>query len=102
MAAGDARDRGGVLAALREAGLEVTRQGKDYVTGLDPDRVNARWRLKGRDVLSSIANDTAAAHRELRAQMKRETDETRETHRRMAAVLRKAWLRPLARISQER
>ena len=45
------RERGGsahvhVVAALREAGLEVPRQGRDYLTALDPE-TGDRWRLKG-------------------------------------------------------
>lgn len=40
-------DRGSMVAALEEAGLEVPRQGQDYVTVRDPDSGD-RWRLKGR------------------------------------------------------
>ena len=43
---GTVRDRADVVAALREAGLEVPRQGKDYLTALDPE-TGDRWRLKG-------------------------------------------------------
>ena len=43
---GTVRNRADVVAALREAGLEVPRQGKDYLTALDPETGN-RWRLKG-------------------------------------------------------
>ena len=43
---GTVRDRADVVAALREAGLEVPRQGKDYITALDPESGD-RWRLKG-------------------------------------------------------
>ncbi|MDE2751343.1 MAG: relaxase/mobilization nuclease domain-containing protein, partial [Gemmatimonadota bacterium] len=39
-------NRRDVVAALREAGLEVPRQGKDYLTALDPE-TGDRWRLKG-------------------------------------------------------
>ena len=42
---GTARNRADV-AALREAGLEVPRRGKDYITALDPDSGDW-WRLKG-------------------------------------------------------
>ena len=35
-----------VVAALQEAGLGVPRQGKDYLTALDPT-TGDRWRLKG-------------------------------------------------------
>ena len=43
---GTVRNRADVVAALREAGLEVPRQGKDYLTALDPT-TGDRWRLKG-------------------------------------------------------
>ena len=35
-----------MIAALEDAGLEVPRQGKDYVTARNPDD-GKRWRLKG-------------------------------------------------------
>ena len=34
---GTVRNRADVVAALQEAGLEVPRQGKDYITALDPE-----------------------------------------------------------------
>ena len=40
------RNRADVVSALQEAGLEVPRQGKDYLTALDPE-TGDRWRLKG-------------------------------------------------------
>ena len=43
---GAVRSRADVVASLKEAGFEVPRQGKDYVTARDPDS-GARWRLKG-------------------------------------------------------
>ena len=43
---GTVRNRHDVVAALREAGLEVPRQGNDYLTARDPDS-GQRWRLKG-------------------------------------------------------
>ena len=43
---GTVRNRADVVAALREAGLEVPRQGKDYLTALDR-ATGDRWRLKG-------------------------------------------------------
>ena len=43
---GTVRDRADVVAALKDAGLEVPRQGKDYLTALDPE-TGDRWRLKG-------------------------------------------------------
>ena len=43
---GVVRSRADVVAALKEAELDVPRQGKDYVTALDPE-TGKRWRLKG-------------------------------------------------------
>ncbi len=43
---GLAEDRAGVVAALKEAGFAVPREGTHYVTVLDPERGD-RWRLKG-------------------------------------------------------
>ena len=43
---GTVRNRADVVSALREAGLEVPRQGKNYLTLLDPE-TGDRWRLKG-------------------------------------------------------
>ena len=40
------RNRADVVASLEEAGFEVPRQGKDYLTARDPDS-GKRWRLKG-------------------------------------------------------
>ncbi|MDE2763403.1 MAG: relaxase/mobilization nuclease domain-containing protein, partial [Gemmatimonadota bacterium] len=43
---GIVRNRADVVSALREAGLEVPRQGEHYLTALDPE-TGDRWRLKG-------------------------------------------------------
>ena len=43
---GTVRNRADVVAALQEAGLEVPRQGKNYLTAMDPT-TGDRWRLKG-------------------------------------------------------
>ena len=43
---GTVRSRTDVVASLEEAGFEVPRQGKDYLTARDPDS-GKRWRLKG-------------------------------------------------------
>ncbi len=43
---GVVQSRADVVEALEEAGLDVPRQGKDYVTGRDPES-GKRWRLKG-------------------------------------------------------
>lgn len=44
---GQIENRDGLVTALKEAGFEVPRAGKDYVTALDPES-GERWRLKGR------------------------------------------------------
>ena len=44
--AGTVKDRADVVDALQEAGLDVPRQGKNYVTAHDPAS-GKRWRLKG-------------------------------------------------------
>ena len=43
---GVVQSRADVVEALKEAGLDVPRQGKDYVTARDPES-GKRWRLKG-------------------------------------------------------
>ena len=43
---GTVRDRASLVTALHEVGLEVPRQGRNYVTALDPQS-GQRWRLKG-------------------------------------------------------
>ena len=43
---GPVKGRADVVSALEDVGLEVPRQGKDYVTARDPDS-GKRWRLKG-------------------------------------------------------
>ena len=40
-------DRASMVQAIREAGLEVTREGKDYLTVRDPES-DERFRMKGR------------------------------------------------------
>ena len=46
VACGTVQDRAGVVTALQQAGLDVPRQGKHYVTAHDPES-GQRWRLKG-------------------------------------------------------
>ena len=46
VAGGEIKDRAGVVAALQAFGLEVTRQGRHYVTARRPE-TGERWRLKG-------------------------------------------------------
>ena len=43
---GAVKGRADVVSALEDVGLEVPRQGKDYITARDPD-TGKRWRLKG-------------------------------------------------------
>ena len=43
---GAIKGRADVVSALEEVGLDVPRQGKDYLTARDPD-TGKRWRLKG-------------------------------------------------------
>ncbi len=43
---GMVRNRAEVVATLEDAGLEITRQGKSYITVRNPETGN-RWRLKG-------------------------------------------------------
>ncbi len=46
IAAGQVQNRAALVQALQEVGMEVPRQGKDYVTALDPES-GEKWRLKG-------------------------------------------------------
>ena len=117
------RNREEVVATLREAGLEVPRQGKDYITALDPE-TGDRWRLKGelyahdfqRERLDRTVAETAgdrtpgdrgidheraraarrqlAARREQRAALPSSAITAVATGR-MRVLLLKAWLRPL-------
>ena len=64
---GTVRNRADVVAALQEAGLEVPRQGKDYLTALDPT-TGDRWRPKG----ELHAHDLTAALERLSAQYEME------------------------------
>ena len=119
---GTVRNRADVVSALREAGLEIPRQGKDYLTALDPE-TGDRWRLKG----EMYANDFNREHlterlRRRLASERREIEDltasefkrlgensrrvarnalrtierdTEEATGRMRALLLRAWLRPL-------
>ena len=77
---GAARNRHDVVAALREAGLEVPRQGMNYITALDPE-TGDRWRLKGAlygvDFERERFNRTAAAAAGDRTQGNRGVDRER-------------------------
>ena len=46
VAAGQVKDRAGVVAALKECGYDVPREGRHYVTARNPE-TGERWRLKG-------------------------------------------------------
>ena len=64
---GAVHDRASLIDALTEAGLEVTRAGKDYVTVRDPD-TDERLRLRGRIYEKDWSDDTElgrAAAREI-------------------------------------
>ena len=64
---GAVHDRASLVDALTEAGLEVTRAGKDYVTVRDPD-TDERLRLRGRIYEKDWSDDTElgrAAAREI-------------------------------------
>ena len=119
---GTVRDRAEVVSALREAGLEVPRQGKDYITALDP-KTGDRWRLKGElyaldfkrerfdRPAAEAAGERTQGDRELTAsELKRLAENSRRVARnalstierdteeatgRMRELLVKAWLRPL-------
>ena len=120
---GTVRNRHEVVDALREAGLEVPRQGMDYITALDPE-TGDRWRLKGelygvgfqRERFDRPAAEAAGertqgdrgvdrerarkARRELAARVARNAlrsieRDTEEATGRMRELLLKAWLRPL-------
>lgn len=54
---GAIHDRASLVDALTEAGLEVTRAGKDYVTVRDPD-TDERLRLRGRIYEKDWSDDT--------------------------------------------
>ena len=119
---GTVRNRADVVAALHEAGLEVPRQGKNYLTALDPE-TGDRWRLKESCThMTSNANDLTGRLRKRLENERREIEEltaselerlgensrrvarnalrtierdTEAATGRMRAVLLKAWLRPL-------
>ena len=119
---GTVRDRAEVVSALREAGLEVPRRGKDYITALDPESGD-RWRLKGElygenfdanDLTDRLRKRLESERREIEeltaSELKRLAENSRRVARnalstierdteeatgRMRELLAKAWLRPL-------
>lgn len=56
--AGDVQDRAGIVRALEEAGLEVTRQGREYVSVKDRETAE-KWRLKGAIYAEGWSRDPA-------------------------------------------
>ena len=119
---GVVQSRADVVAALEDAGLEVPRQGKGYVTAHDPES-GKRWRLKGRctsmtstpnELTSRLRRRLEADHRQIEetaaSELRRlgeslsavvngglrtiEAD-TASAVGRLSAVLRRAWLLPL-------
>eukprot|EP01080_Neovahlkampfia_damariscottae_P012663 gene12663-6563_t len=97
---GEVEDRLGLVSALHEAGLEIPRLGKSYVTALDPVS-GERWRLKGRIYEKDWTRDAEldrAASREVGA-AKIETDRVdvgraAEARERFEAIIerRAAWV----------
>ena len=57
---GSVTDRASMVAALKEAGLDVPRQGKKYITVRDPQS-QGRWRLKGSIYGQDWKHDRTAA-----------------------------------------
>ena len=108
---GAVQSRADVVSALEEVGLEVPRQGKDYLTARDPD-TGKRWRLKGelyehnfhpeRLDLPAASPDGGRPATDRGDGRARASDalrsierDTAEATARMRALLLKAWLRPL-------
>ena len=120
---GDVRNRADVVSTLEDAGFEVPRQSKDYVTARDPES-GKRWRLKGalyehdfnpeRVDIPVVRRRLAADHREIEetaaSELRRlggslsavvddalrtiEAD-TAAAVGRLSALLRRAWILPL-------
>lgn len=63
IAEGKIQDRGGLVEALTEAGFQIPRAGKDYITALDPES-GERLRLRG-DVFHEGWTRTGAVERAL-------------------------------------
>ena len=57
--AGAVADRAGIVAALEETGLQINRQGRDYVSVRDPD-TGSKYRLKGAIYAESFQRDELA------------------------------------------
>ena len=93
---GAVHDRASLVDALTEAGLEVTRAGKDYVTVRDPD-TDERLRLKGRVYEKDWSDDAElgrAAAREVGEPDGRDRGLDRErAHEALAACYRERDLR---------
>ncbi len=119
---GAVQSRADVVSALEEVGLEVPRQGKDYLTARDPDS-GKRWRLRGalyehdfhperldfaaaptdgdrpRQTEEMAARELARLGASLSAvasgALRSIEADTAEATERMRALLLRAWLRPL-------
>lgn len=96
------QDRAGMVEALQEAGLAVPRQGKDYLTVLDPES-QQRYRLKG---ALYAADFSAEAWRELGRSTSAEDRGRRRTpgpqDRRAAEQARGRFERALATVGEYR
>ena len=118
---GAVRSRADMVSALEDVGLEVPRQGKNYLTARDPDS-GKRWRLKGElyeydfhpnDLTSRLRSRLETDRRQIEETAARELErlgerlsaiasgalrsieaDTAEATARMRALLLKAWLRP--------
>ncbi len=83
---GVVRSRADVVSTLEGAGLEVPRQGRDYVTARDPES-GKRWRLKGRCTnMTSTPNELSSR---LRRRLEADHREIEETASRQAAAARR-------------
>jgi len=77
-------DRSSMVLALKEAGLEVTREGKDYVTVRDPES-DERFRMKGRIYEKDWTYDREL-DRAIAPESSRANSREREDHRSKLAV----------------
>ncbi len=103
---GTVRSRADIVSALEEVGLEVPRQGKNYITARDPDS-GKRWRLRGAlyeydfeperldfPAAEPAGGRPAADRGDGRALRSIESDTVAATTW-MSVLLRRAWLRPM-------
>lgn len=76
-------DRASMVLALREAGLDVTREGKDYITVRDPES-DERFRMKGRIYEKDWTYDREL-DRAIAPESSRADSREREDHQRRAS-----------------